>query len=136
VILAEQVYMIVRQELFNNNITAYSDHVPDETHPIPPFVLYEITNLDLVPDWAFEKDYEKLRVRFNIYGARDNPMDAIDIAEEIEGLFNRVKNSFLDPTEGKYLICSYKVNDSVNIIDDPKYWLTVTDYDFECQRDI
>lgn len=132
-ILGEQVYMVVRQELFNNSITAYSDHVPEEITYLP-FVMYEITNLD--PEFAFGKDYEGLTVRFNVYGNKDNPMDVITIAEQIEGLFNRKHKQFIDLTEGKKLICSYKVNDTVNYLNDPTYWIAVTDYIFYCERNI
>lgn len=133
-ILAEQIYKVIRQELFNNNITAYSDHIPDETKY--PFTMYEITNLDLVPDWAFEKDYEKLTVRFNVYGSKDNPIDAINLAEAIELLFNRKQKSFVDTTGGVHLICSYKVGDTVSHLGEDTYWLATSNYEFECQRDI
>ena len=132
-IISEQIYKLIRQELYNNSIIAYSDSIPTETS-YAPFVMYEI--LDLDPSYAFGKDYEANKVRFNIYANADNPKTATNIGEQIEDLFNRKNNTFIDGTDGKKLICSYKVNDSIDNLDPPKYWLVTGDYVFEGERNI
>jgi len=100
--------------------------------------MYEIVSLKEFDDhpWAFNKDYEKLTIRFNIFCNANNANDAMDIGNDIEGLFDRKKHTFVDGTDGKYLICSYKVNDSVGNLDNPKYWVAISDYEFCAQRDI
>jgi len=133
-ILGEQIYKIIRAELFDNAITAYSDYVPDET--AYPFCMYEIVNMVDNPTWAFKQDYETLTVRFNVYGNKDNPLEALEILEEIESIFNRTKKVFIDTDDGKYLICNYKVDDSVTYLNEDTYWLAISDYEFVAQRDI
>lgn len=136
-ILSEQCYTVIRNALWDNGITAYSDEIPTETQ-YSPFVMYEITSLKELDNhpWAFDKDYEKLTIRFNIYSNKNNPSDAIGIGEDIEGLFDRKKNTFVDGSDGKYLVCSYKINDSIGNLDNPKYWVAISDYEFVVQRDI
>lgn len=133
-ILSEQVYKIIRNTLVTAGVTAYSDYIPDETSY--PFCMYEILSMEPYPDWAFEKDYERLTVRFNIYGNEDNPQDAINIAEQLEELFNRVKYTFVDTSDGKYLICNCKVDDSVGYLEEDTYWVVKSDYEFIAQRNI
>lgn len=132
--LAEQCFKIIRNELVTANITAYSDYIPDETQY--PFVMYEIVDMSNSPDWAFEKDYEKLTVRFNIHDNSFNPGKTVEIAETIEGIFDRTHLEFTDTTTGKHLICCYKVNDSIGYDNDEQYWITTGDYIFQAQRDI
>ena len=126
--------MLVRNNLVAAGITAYSDYIPDETSY--PFCKYEIITMESYPDWSFEKDYEKLTVKFNIYGNNDNPIDIVAIAEQIETIFDRTQNTFVDTSNGKYLVCNYKVDDSVTQEDDPKRWLAISEYDFVAQRNI
>lgn len=133
-ILSEQILMLVRNILVTAGITAYSDYIPDETDY--PFCMYEILDLENYPDWAFEKDYERHTVRFNIYGNKDNPLDIIVIAEQIETLLDRTKNVFVESEGGIYLVCNYKVNDNISIENESEKWLVISDYEFVCQRNI
>ena len=131
---SEQVYRLIRNELVANSITAFSDYVPDET--TYPFCMYEIVNLADSPDWAFEKDYESLTVRFNVYSDKDNPLDAVTLAEQIETIFNRKKLEFVDTDDGKHLVCNYKIDDSITYLNEDTYWLVISDYEFVAQRNI
>lgn len=133
-ILGEQIYKLICQQLLANSITAYSDYIPDETSY--PFCMYEIIDMEDSPDWSFKKDYERLTVRFNIYGNKDNPQDVVDLAEKIEKIFNRTKKTFIDTDNGKYLICNYKIDDKINILNDTLYWIASSDYQFIAQRNI
>ena len=133
-ILAEQVYTIIKNELFDNNIKAYSDYIPDKT--TYPFCMYEIVNTTSDPDWAFATDYELLTVRFNVYDNNVNPINAINLQVKIEGIFNRIKLDFVDETEGKYLMCNYKINDKIEYLQEDSFWLATVDYEFRGQRDI
>lgn len=130
--LNEQVYKIIRQELFNNSITAYSDYIPDEIKY--PFVMYEIIKTEMYPDISFNKDSQKLTVRFNMYSSKDNPEDAMAIAEQIENLFNRTQLVFVDSDNAKNLICNFKVNDSISFLEQDTYWLCISDYEFIADR--
>jgi len=134
VIIAEQIYKVIRNSLVSLGVTAYSDYIPDEASY--PFCMYEIVNLANAPDWAFEKDYETLSVRFNVYCRKDNPLQGIEILEDIETLFNRTKNTFVDTDDGKYLICNYKTDDSVTYLNEDTFWLSISDYEFIAQRNI
>ena len=80
-ILADECYTVVRDALLNNGITAYSDQVPTETQ-YKPFVMYEIASLKEFDDhpWAFNKDYEKLTIRFNIFCNANNANESISMA--------------------------------------------------------
>ena len=133
-ILAEQIYMLIRNELETAGIRAYSDRIPTEI--IYPFCMYEIPDTVSKPEWAFEKDYETLTVRFNIYGEKDNPNDVIAIAEQIEEIFNRTKLIFVESEGGIHLVCNYKVDDSIGILKDPARWLAISDYEFIAQRNV
>ena len=133
-ILGEQLYKLVRNEMVKTNIRFYSDYIPDKTSY--PFVMFEIDNQEAYPDTAFEKDYERLRVRFNIYDNSDNPHVAIGIGEEIETIFDRTKLQFSDLTEGKWNVCNVKVNDDITYLNEDHFWLLRTDYEFVCQRDL
>ena len=131
-LIAEQVYMVIRDELYANNISAYSDYIPDET--TYPFTMYEILLSQADPDTAFIEDYETLTVRFNTYTDKVNPLEAIELSEQIETLFNRTKLSFTDVDNGLYLICNYKVNSSLTYLDEDHYWVCINDYEFKAQR--
>ena len=133
-ILAEQIYMLIRNELVDAGITAYSDYIPDET--VYPFVMYEIVSMVEDPAWAFNQDYELQTVRFNIYDKNVNPTRAIGLAEEIETLFNRTQLTLVDEDDGKYLICNHKSDDSITYLAEDFYWLVNGDYEFRVQRDI
>ena len=133
-ILSEQVYKVVRNALVGLSVPAYSDYIPDETSY--PFCMYEIVSMSSDPDWAFEQDYELLTVRFNVYDRNVNPIDAINVQEEIETLFNRTHLTFVDETEGKYLICNCKVDDNITYLNEDHFWQIITDYEFVAQRDI
>lgn len=133
-ILAEQIYMLVRNELESLNIRAYSDYIPDGCKY--PFVMYEILSIELDPDLAFNTDYERLTVRFNAYDKSNNPSKLIEILEKIETNLNRTKKSFIDTTEGKYLVCNHKVNDNISYLDADYFWSAYSDYEFIAQRNI
>lgn len=130
--LAEQTYKIIRNSLVGAGISAYSDMVPTET--AYPFCMYEISNQDPTPDTAFEKDYETLQVRFNLFDNADNPSQIAAIGEEIETLFDRTKLSFVDGTGGMALICNYKTNDEILYEDDAKRWKAIIEFNFTAQR--
>ena len=134
--LSEQIYTLVRNELVTAGITAYSDCIPDDEEIIYPFCLYEIINPDNKPDIAFNKDYEHLIVKFNIYGNKDNQQDIVDLAEQIEDIFNRTKKAFVNTDNGKYLVANFKENDDITFLEEDSYWLATTTYAFCAQRTI
>lgn len=133
--LAEQVYMLIRQQLFNAGITAYSDYVPQETSY--PFVMYQIVGLGTNPiDWGFSTDFETLTVKFNVYDDDANPSEVVTIMAEIEALFNLTHLGFpaMPDSEGK-LICVKKTDENlVMLTGDEYYWQGSSFYDFMCQR--
>jgi len=133
-ILSEQIYKLIRTELFNAGLTAYSDKMPDEK--LYPFVVYSIDDIINKPDLGFNKEYEHIPVKFYIYGDKTNPHDVIDIAEQIETIFNRTKKTFVDTTNGKYLVANKKEDDDIRFLDENDYWLATTTYAFCAQRNL
>ena len=130
-ILAEQIYKIIRNALYANGIQAYSDYIPPEIPHV--FCMYEIVNQSALPDTGFQQDYETLRVRFNVYDDNDNAQLGMDMSVQIEDLFNRKKFSVVDSGVGNQYICGYKVDDNISY---PDAWLVISDYEFVLQRDL
>jgi len=134
-ILAKEIYKLVRNYLVAGGIDAYSDKIPDVM--VYPFIMWEVLDGEQAPDTAFGVDLETITVRFNFFGNLINPSDVMALMNGIEELFNTTTDlELVDTTGGKHLICNQKVGETLRYLEENYYWQGIQDYTFKVQRDL
>ena len=136
-ILGEQIYKLITQEMVKIGLTFYTDYIPQET--TYPFTLIRIMNIKELA-LSFEHDYETIKVRFEIFSSSDtgNHHELFVLGKHIQQTFDRATLDFVDTTGGKNLLCSVLVNNSIvnEDIQQEGDFKAIMDFDFICTRNL
>ena len=134
-ILGEQVYKLITKEMLTIGIPFYTDYVPAKTEY--PFILARIMNINDI-DLSFEHDYETIKVRFEIFSddIDCNHHELFELGKLIQEKFDRSALEFVDTTNGKSLLCSVLINNSMANLDNETDFKAIMDFDFVCTRNI
>jgi hypothetical protein len=134
-------FTIAILRLIHANLTNMGvNHNPyiSQDEELYPFVNYSMPDITLSPDNAFDVDYEKIRVRFEIFSKADSPQEVITIMKSLEKRFYDDDPALPYYSNNMKLVCSHVANaffDKLGLGTTSVMWRGTIDFYFTMQRD-